>query len=520
MNPINSRMTELPALQLDESDLVWETLREFIQHPRRVELDKPIYDQLVRTRLYVEAEIRRNIAIYGVNTGFGRLASIQIPGDQLEELQENLILSHAAGVGKPVRKDIVRLMLLIKIQSLTRGYSGIRPEVVDGLRFLLNEDQIPVVPEQGSVGASGDLAPLSHMTLPLLGQGEIWSGEGSRKSSEMLSEYGRQPLKLQAKEGLAIINGTQSMTAHGLYALMVAERLLFSSELIVAATVDAMKASINPFFEGVHRVKKSPFNQAVASRIRTYLRDSRILESHKHCGKVQDPYSIRCVPQVIGAIWEAFAHVKEILVREANAVSDNPLIFPEEGKIVSGGNFHGESIALTLDYLSMAMAELGSISERRTANLVDKNMSDLPAFLVENGGINSGYMIAHVTAAALVSENKGLAVPSSVDSIPTSANQEDHVSMGHRSAVKLLAVCENVSVILAIELLAALQGIEFRHPDQSSQTVEKIYSHVRKSVPYWDRDRQMNHDIEKVKRMLISGEFLQYAQTEGEEGIG
>jgi len=508
-------MTEKQVLSINSEALSWDAIRSFITDEMTVAVDPSLHVELEKGRAYIQAQIDRGHVIYGVNTGFGRLASVQIPHEELEQLQENLILSHAAGVGAPIRPEIVRLMLLTKIQSLSRGYSGVRPEILDALLFLLNNELIPHIPEKGSVGASGDLAPLAHMTLPLLGVGEVLEEGRWQPSADILEKYGRKALKLEAKEGLAIINGTQSMVAHGLYGLLLVERLLLSAELIVAATVDAMKGSANPFRDSVHVVKGSPYNRACASRISSYLKNSGIMDSHKHCGKVQDPYSLRCVPQVFGAIWEAFEHVKHILVREANAVSDNPLIFREEDIIVSAGNFHGESPALVMDYLAMAVSELASISERRTANLVDRNMSDLPAFLVENGGINSGYMIAHVTAAALVSENKGLAAPSSVDSIPTSANQEDHVSMGHRSAVKLLSIIDNTASVLAIECLAAMQGIEFRRPDRSSPVIEKLFTMVRKDIPSWVKDRQMNTDIEKMRRMLIEGELLQCAEGSG-----
>ena len=492
---------------IDQSELSWNDLKEFNKDITSITVDASVFETLTTVRNYVEEEINKLKPIYGVNTGFGRLASVQIPQEKLEELQVNLIRSHAAGVGNAVDNRIVRLMIFIKVKSLSKGYSGIRPEVLKAFVFMLNKNIVPHIPEQGSVGASGDLAPLSHMTLPLLHEGEVYYEGKKHAAGKLLKSLGMERVTLKAKEGLAIINGTQSMVAHGIYALILSERLLNAAELIATATIEAMKASKKPFFAGIHKAKGSPHNEAVAERILSYLSNSKIMESHKDCDKVQDPYSIRCIPQVFGAIHEAFEHVKHILVREANAVSDNPLIFKDEDVIVSGGNFHGESPALVMDYLAMAMSELGSISERRTANLVDKNMSDLPAFLVENGGVNSGYMIAHVTAAALVSENKGLATPSCVDSIPTSANQEDHVSMGHRSGVKLLKILNNVSYVLAIELLSALQGIEFRRPDRSSETIENLYDLIRKDVPYWDKDRQMNYDIEKVREILIRGDL-------------
>jgi histidine ammonia-lyase len=496
------------TLCLDGNPLTLADFAFFLQVRPKISLDKTVMTRLQESRDYLEKHIRSGKIMYGVNTGFGNLARVRIPEERLNELQVNLIRSHAAGVGPLIEDDIVRLMMLIKLQSLIQGFSGVRPEVVDQLVFFLNHDILPQIPSKGSVGASGDLAPLAHMTLALIGEGKVKYRGRAEEACEVLRTLEREPLILRAKEGLAIINGTQSMTAHGIMALIRTENLLYSGELIFGLSLDAMKASLAPFHRVVHEAKGSPFNAACADRIRYYLQKSEINRSHEQCDKVQDPYCFRCYPQVCGAIWETFDHVKYIIVREANGVSDNPLVFKEDDLIVSGGNFHGESPALTLDYLAMAVSELSSISERRIAELVDSHMSRLPAFLVEDNGVNSGFMIAHVTAAALVSENKGLATPASVDSIPTSANQEDHVSMGHRSARKLLEIIDNTEIVLAVEYLAAAEGIDFHRPLKTSPVLEKIHERIRTHVSHLEKDRIMSVDIQKALAIVKSG-FLQ-----------
>ncbi|BFN37382.1 histidine ammonia-lyase [Fidelibacter multiformis] len=496
------------TLCLDGNPLTLDDFKYYLQVRPEISLDESVITRLQEGRNYIEKQIRHGKIMYGVNTGFGHLAQVRIPDEKLDELQVNLIRSHAAGVGPYIEEDIVRLMMLIKIQSLIQGFSGVRPRVVEQLVFFLNHDILPCIPSKGSVGASGDLAPLAHMTLPLLGEGKVMEKGGERDAAEVLRALNREPLSLKAKEGLAIINGTQSMTAHGVMALIRTENILYSGELIFGLSLDAMKASLSPFHRAIHEAKGSPFNAACADRVRYYLQKSEINRSHEHCDKVQDPYCFRCYPQVCGAVWEAYDHVKHILIREANGVSDNPLIFREDDLIVSGGNFHGESPALTMDYLAMAVSEIASIAERRIAELVDSHMSRLPAFLVEDSGVNSGFMIAHVTAAALVSENKGLATPASVDSIPTSANQEDHVSMGHRSARKLLEIIENTETVLAIEYLAAAEGIDYHRPLKSSPVLEKVHQRLRQDIPHLEKDRLMYEDIQKTLSIIKSG-YLQ-----------
>ncbi len=499
------------TLCLDGNPLTLEDIIFYLQVRPTLSLDEEAEKRLKSGRDFIEKHIRSGKVMYGVNTGFGHLAQVRIADDRLNELQVNLIRSHAAGVGPLIEKDIVRMMMLIKTQSLIQGLSGVRTCVLDQLIFFLNHDILPQIPSKGSVGASGDLAPLAHMSLALMGEGKVMYKNREAVAIDILKKLNREPLTLQAKEGLALINGTQSMTAHGIMALIRTENLLYSGELIFSLSLDAMKASLAPFHRTIHEAKGSPFNAACADRIRYYLQKSEINRSHEHCDKVQDPYCYRCFPQVFGAIWEAYDHVKHIIIREANGVSDNPLIFEPDELIISGGNFHGESPALTLDYLAMAVSEIAGISERRIAELVDSHMSRLPAFLVEDSGVNSGFMIAHVTAAALVSENKGLATPASVDSIPTSANQEDHVSMGHRSARKLLEIIENTETVLAIEYLAAAEGIDFHRPLKTSPVLEKIHERIRQDIPHLDKDRIMADDIQKSLQIVKSGYLLKTA---------
>ncbi|HAE87542.1 TPA: histidine ammonia-lyase [Candidatus Marinimicrobia bacterium] len=499
---------ENKTLCLDGNPLTLDDFKYYLQVRPEISLDISVITRLQEGRDYIEEQIRHGKVMYGVNTGFGHLAQVRIPDERLDELQVNLIRSHAAGVGPLIEADIVRLMMLIKTQSLIQGFSGVRPLVVEQLVFFLNHDILPCIPSKGSVGASGDLAPLAHMTLPLIGEGKVMEKGRERDAAEVLRVLNREPLTLKAKEGLAIINGTQSMTAHGVMALIRTENILYSGELIFGLSLDAMKASLSPFHRAIHEAKGSPFNAACADRVCYYLQKSEINRSHEYCDKVQDPYCFRCYPQVCGAVWEAYDHVKNILIREANGVSDNPLIFREDDLIVSGGNFHGESPALAMDYLAMAVSEIASIAERRIAELVDSHMSRLPAFLVEDSGVNSGFMIAHVTAAALVSENKGLATPASVDSIPTSANQEDHVSMGHRSARKLLEIIENTEIVLAIEYLAAAEGIDYHRPLKTSPVLEKIHQRLRQDIPHLEKDRLMYEDIRKTLSIIKSG-YLQ-----------
>lgn len=445
---------------------------------------------------------------YGINTGFGILAKAHIPNDQLEALQRNLILSHAVGTGELIADNIVRLIVLTKIGSLARGYSGVRPLIIETLIALYNAGIMPAIPSQGSVGASGDLAPLAHMTLAMLGVGPVRYRGELMDASAALKAAGIEPVTLAAKEGLALINGTQVSTALALHGLFMAERLLEAGMVAGSLSVDAARGSDAPFDPRIHAVRGQPGQIAAAAIYRELVKGSAIRASHLVGDeRVQDPYSLRCQPQVMGAAMDLIANAGRTLLIEANAVTDNPLLFPEDGAIISGGNFHAEPVAFAADTLALAIAEIGALSERRIALLIDANLSGLPAFLVKEPGLNSGFMIAHVTAAALASENKSLAHPASVDSLPTSANQEDHVSMATFAARRLDQMAHNTSVIVGIELLAAAQGIEFHRPLTSSGHLEHVHAQLRSRVAPYDADRFFAPDIEAARRMVVDGEL-------------
>lgn len=445
--------------------------------------------------------------IYGINTGFGLLAKAIIPNDELEHLQRSLVLSHAAGVGRFMEESTVRLLLALKINSLARGYSGIRYEVIDSLVKLFNARVYPCVPQKGSVGASGDLAPLAHMSTVLLGEGQVMHESKSLSGAEGLQIAGLEPITLGPKEGLALLNGTQASTAFALEGLFHAENLFAAAMVAGGLCVDAARASRRPFEALIHEVRGHRSQIETAAAYRKLLAHSEIEISHKDCEAVQDPYSLRCQPQVMGACLTQILNAADIIGTEANGVSDNPLVFTDEKDVISGGNFHAEPIAMAADNLALALAEIGALSERRMALLIDTHMSGLPPFLVEKGGLNSGFMIAQVTAAALASENKSMAHPASVDSLPTSANQEDHVSMATFAARRLLEMADNTTGILAIELLAACQGIDFRAPLKSSPLLEQAKENVRSAVPFYDQDRYFAPDIEKIKQLITAGTF-------------
>ena len=444
--------------------------------------------------------------VYGVNTGFGKLASTRISEADLATLQLNLIRSHSVGVGEPLAAPVLRLMLALKAASLARGHSGVRPLVIDTLLAVHNAGLVPFVPSQGSVGASGDLAPLAHMTLALMGEGEFIVDGGRRPAAEVLRELGIAPLVLAAKEGLALINGTQTSTALALHALISFEPVLEAALVVGALTVDAARGSDGPFDPRIHALRGQPGQIDVAQYYRSLLAGSQIRLSHlEGDDRVQDPYSLRCQPQVVGACLDQLRHAALVLLREANAVTDNPLVFAEDGAMISGGNFHAEPIALAADAMATAIAEVGANAERRIAMLIDSSVSRLPPFLTDDAGLNSGFMIAHVTAAALASENKSLAHPASVDSLPTSANQEDHVSMATFAARRLQPMIANVAHILAIELLAAAQGIEFLRPLQSSTALEQAHALLRQTVPAMAQDRYLSPDIERATTLVRDG---------------
>ena len=439
--------------------------------------------------------VSRHEPVYGINTGFGKLAQTRIADDQLTQLQKNLVLSHSAGVGQPLAVPVVRLMLLLKAASLAHGVSGVRGDIIDALLALLNADVLPVVPEKGSVGASGDLAPLAHLSGVLLGIGEVVV-KGERMSAlRGLAHAGLAPFELGPKEGLALLNGTQCSTALAIHAAQRLQRIFDAAVAVGAMTVDAAKGSDTPFDDRIHAVRGQRGQREVAARYREWLHDSPLRQSHLHCEKVQDPYCLRCQPQVMGACLDQIDHAWSILLAEANGVSDNPLVFADTMEALSGGNFHAEPVAFAADNLALAIAEIGALSERRTAMLMDPVLSGLPAFLIEHGGLNSGFMIAQVTAAALASENKSLAHPASVDSLPTSANQEDHVSMATFAARRLHTMLDNTAGVVAIEWLAAAQALEFHRPLRSSPTIEALLARLREEVPFMSEDRLMAPDI-------------------------
>lgn len=452
--------------------------------------------------------------VYGVNTGFGKLADKRIDDSELEALQLNLIRSHSAGVGEPLAPAVVRLMLALKAGSLARGYSGVREELIDALLAAYNCGAIPYVPAQGSVGASGDLAPLAHMTLALLGEGEFLIAGERVPAPVALPRLGLAPIRLLAKEGLALINGTQTSTALALHALFCFAPVLESALVVGALTVDAARGSDGPFDPRIHDLRGQPGQIDVARCYRALLQGSAIRRSHlAGDDRVQDPYCLRCQPQVIGACLDQLRYAAQVLLREANAVTDNPLVFAQQGELLSGGNFHAEPVALVADAMAVAIAEVGAIAERRIAMLIDASVSRLPPFLCSDAGLNSGFMIAHVTAASLASENKSLAHPASVDSLPTSANQEDHVSMATFAARRLQRLIDNTSYILGIESLAAVQALDFLRPLQSSRVLETAHALVRSVCPRMDRDRYLAPEIELATDLVRGGSLAALLQT-------
>lgn len=461
------------------------------------------------SRAVVERAAAGDEPAYGINTGFGALSEIKISPDQIRTLQRNLIVSHCAGVGEPLAEDTVRAMLLLRANVLARGYSGVRPIVVERLLALLNSGVHPVVPAQGSVGASGDLAPLAHLASVLIGHGEAFV-KGARVDAKTALKHAKIPVtRLEAKEGLALVNGTQAMTAIGVLALGEALELLRAADIAGALSLEALLGTPRAFDARIAEVRPHPGHARCAANLRNLLAQSEIAQSHRLSRhKVQDPYSLRCMPQVHGAARDVATFVSEVLGRELNAATDNPLVFAADDEILSGGNFHGQPIAFALDFLACAMADLASISERRIEQLVNPQLSGLPAFLAEEGGLNSGFMMAQVTASSLVSELKLLAMPSSVDSIPSSANREDHVSMGMTSARKLRKSVKNARRVLAIELMCAAQGLDFRRPLRSGQGVEAAHATIRHAVPHLSQDRPLHLDIAAVESLLIAGDLV------------
>ncbi len=511
------------TLTLRPGRLALEELQALHAGGVRLTLDPAAAPAIAASAAVVQRAAAGDAPVYGVNTGFGKLASTRISAEDLATLQWNLIRSHSVGVGEPLAAAVVRLMLGLKAASLARGHSGVRPVVIETLIAANNAGLVPVVPSQGSVGASGDLAPLSHMTLALMGEGAFLVDGARRPAAEVLRAAGIAPLRLQAKEGLALINGTQTSTALALHALFTFEPVLEAALVVGALTVDAARGSDGPFDPRIHALRGQPGQIDVAQYYRQLLSGSAIRKSHlEGDDRVQDPYCLRCQPQVVGACLDQLRHAALVLLREANAVTDNPLVFAPEaeglgsepfGAMISGGNFHAEPVALTCDAMACAIAEVGAIAERRIAMLIDAGVSRLPPFLTPNAGLNSGFMIAHVTAASLASENKSLAHPASVDSLPTSANQEDHVSMATFAARRLQPMIANVAHILGIEWLAAAQGVEFLRPLASSPPLEAAHALLRRDCPAMMTDRYLAPDIERAARLVGDGSLTRILRT-------
>ena len=500
-------------LKVDNQLVTLAQLRTAWLEPVTVSLGNNALRRIAESHEMIDDVLAQGDQVYGVNTGFGQLATVRISDDELAHLQENLVRSHAVGVGEDLDDDIVRLIMLMKVIALAEGFSGVRLELVDKLCSLINHQIYPRIPSKGSVGASGDLAPLAHMAGALIGIGEVRVNGSLLPADVALKAACIKPLRLAPKEGLALLNGTQVSTALALAGVFRTENVLSAALTAGAMSSDAIDGSDTPFDRRIQNVRGHGGQIAVAAVLRDLMKGSDIRASHINCDRVQDPYSIRCQPQVIGACLGVLRHVCRVLETEANAVTDNPLVFADSRAVLSGGNFHAEPIALAADYLALAIAEIGALSERRIALLIDANLSGLPAFLVRKGGLNSGFMMAQVTAAALASENKSHAHPASVDSIPTSANQEDHVSMATFAARRLHTMLDNVADIIAIELLAAAQGVEFHRPTESSPAIEEVIVALRELSPPYDEDRSLSPDIRRVAAAIDEGEYCRYAES-------
>lgn len=466
---------------------------------QRMSLSANDYENIRANRAYLDRKIKSGQTFYGINTGFGSLCNVRVEQEELQSLQENLVRSHACGFGEEVPQEIVRLMLLLKIKGLSKGFSGIHEDTINRLLLFYNEGILPVVYEQGSLGASGDLAPLAHLSLPLIGEGLVYYQGKKQASAEVLKSLSLEPLQLHAKEGLALLNGTQFMSAYLCYALLRSHRLMAQADKIMALSAEGFDVKSEPFLPYIHQVRPHPGQKETAANILSYLEGSQLQLHEKK--QVQDPYSFRCVPQVHGATRDAIRHAEEVANIEINAVTDNPTVFEAEDLIVSGGNFHGQPLALQLDFLAIAMAEIANISERRTYLLVS-GQRGLPDFLTPNPGVNSGFMIAQYTAASIVSQNKQLCTPASVDSIISSNGQEDHVSMGANAATKLKRVLDNVQRVLAIELLCAAQALDFREKEQSAPGLIKLHRQLREQVSFNDADRVLHEDMVKAEQFL------------------
>src|SRR4051794_2984690 len=493
-------------MKLNPENLTLEQLRRlWAGAPAR--LDDASMQRIAVAAASVDRIVAGGDTVYGVNTGFGLLANTRIPDERLAELQTNLILSHSAGLGNALPRRVTRLMIILKLLGLGRGHSGVRPLVIDALQRLLDADAMPLIPSQGSVGASGDLAPLAHLISALMGYGRICFGKEAVPAAAALERLGLEPLQLGPKEGLALINGTQASCALALDALFAGERVFAAAIAAGALSVDALKGSAKPFDPRISELRGQPGQIRVAAAIHDLLQGSEILTSHIACSRVQDPYSFRCQPQVMGASLDLLLNAARTLTIEAGAVTDNPIVFPDEDSAISGGNFHAQPVAFAADTIALALCEVGSISERRTSVLVDPKMSDLPPFLTDDPGVNSGLMIPQVTAAALVSENKGLAFPASVDSIPTSAGQEDHVSMAPIAARKARRIAHNAAGVVAVELIAAAQGIDCHAPLKTSPKLQALHAKIRELSPHLVSDRYWASDMAALQAAVLAGDI-------------
>lgn len=471
------------------------------------ELSNSTIQRVSANEQVVKNIVSKNKVVYGITTGFGPLCTSLISEDETAQLQHNLLMSHSVGVGNPISPRIAKLMMILKVHALCKGYSGVSLKTIQRIIWHIENDVIPCVPEQGSVGASGDLAPLSHLFLPLIGLGEVWQDGEPTATQEVLKKHKLEPHQLGPKEGLGLINGTQFMAAHGLVLLEKLQNCLDHADMIAALNLEAMMGSASPFDKDLHSLRPHSGAGYVAMRMRTLLEDSEILKSHANCDRVQDPYSLRCIPQVHGASRNAWLHLKETLLVEINSVTDNPVVFSEE-KTISGGHFHGQPIALPLDYAGLAAAEIGNISDRRTYLSLTEIEPGIPKLLMKSTGLNSGFMILQYTSAALVSENKSLCFPASADSVPTSLGQEDHVSMGSISARKSLKIVENLEKILGVEMMCAAQGFDFRKPMKSSVLLDEMHNMIREHIDFADEDRVFYTDIDKAIKLIQSKEII------------
>jgi histidine ammonia-lyase len=497
----------MDPLLIDGETLSIENVHEVAFGQRRVQLNPSAVERMSRSRAVVEHIVSDGRAVYGITTGFGKLSDVHIGREQITPLQHNLVRSHASGIGDPVSLEECRALMLLRANVLAKGLSGARPIVAERLCDLLNHHVYPVIPCRGSVGASGDLAPLAHLALVLIGEGEVFSASTKISGREALEGIGVAPLHLEAKEGLALLNGTQATLATGLISWRRARQLLDMADLAGAMSLEALKGSPVAFDPRIHQARPHRGQLQVAERLTRFLRDSEIRQSHIDCGRVQDAYSLRCMPQVHGPVRECLEYVRNTAAIELNSATDNPLVFSEGGDVLSGGNFHGQSLGLAFDFMTIALSVLANISERRIERLLNPEYGDLPPFLADHPGLNSGFMIAQVTAAALSSENKVLAHPASVDSIPTSGNKEDHVPMAMGAALKLKQVMVNLERILAIEFLCAAQGIDYLRPLKAGVTVEAAYQYIRRYVPHVSADRVLSTDIETMIGMMNEDAF-------------